>query len=1207
MQDAVLPLSSGAYTDAFNSSVAPYSTQHNTTYGSIAIEGNVTLSGSATVGGTIFVPNTTVGTSCQVSGGKVNQGISSSGSATCASGKACTHQQLTTAAPGTPSVPTVTPSGNTTNIAGGTTTLNPSNYSNGNSANSINISGGANVTLPAGTYYIYNLTVSGGSTITLGQGTYYLNSINLSGGSSLYLAMSSGQEGPVTLNIAGAIQGTPINLSGGTIVNQTLVASNLEIFYAGTGGVTLSGGANAYFVVDAPNAAVTLSGSAAIYGALVGDTINDSGGAALHFDEALSQLSQSITFPNPGTQVYGVAPITLAATASSGLPITYSVVSGPASISGSTLTITGAGAVAVEADQAGNTSYLPAPSVQQTFTVNPAVLTVTANNLSRAYGVANPTLTYTLSGFVNGDTRASATSGTPSLSTTATVSSPVGSYPITPVVGTLAAASYTFTFANGSLTIGKAVLTVTANNAGMTYGGTLPAFTASYGGFVNGDTTSALTGTPSLTTTVTSASPAGAYSITAAQGTLSASNYSFVFVNGSLTINQSAQTITFSNPGTQTYPGPQIPLKATASSGLAVVYSVTSGPATVGGSTLTTTGAGTVTVESDQPGNANYAAAAPVRQSFAVQSAPPNSLVLSPSTAGPDAVSTAQTLTVVLKDGSGAAIAGTAVQFTVTGANSTTGSATTDATGTATFTYSGANSGTDTVQATAGVVTSNSATVSWFIPAPVANAGPAQTVFVAATVQLDGTGSTDQAGNLLTYSWSLISVPTGSAATLVNAPSPKPTFVADKVGNYTVQLIVNDGHDNSAPSTVAISTQDSAPVANAGPNQTLPMHTLVQLNGSGSTDVDGNPLTYAWSFVSIPANSQATLTNPTTVNPTFTTDERGTYVVQLVVNDGLLNSAPSTVTISDVNTAPVANAGPNQTVAIESTIQLNGSGSTDVDGDSLTYRWSILSAPAGSTAALSSTTIVNPTFVADVPGSFVVQLIVNDGTVDSTPVTVTISTQDTAPVANAGPAQTVAIGALVSLNGSGSADADGQTLTYQWSILSAPVGSTATLSSATAVSPIFTADLYGTYVVQLIVNDGYLNSSPSTVTISTNDSAPLANPGPAQTVTAGSTVNLTGAASSDADGQTLMYRWSMLSQPVGSAAVLSNAAAVNPSFVADVAGVYVAQLIVNDGILDSAPQTVMIIANAPEPAAGRQRGCRSDGVLSERRDSRGLR
>ena len=210
-----------------------------------------------------------------------------------------------------------------------------------------------------------------------------------------------------------------------------------------------------------------------------------------------------------------------------------------------------------------------------------------------------------------------------------------------------------------------------------------------------------------------------------------------------------------------------------------------------------------------------------------------------------------------------------------------------------------------------------------------------------------------------------------------------------------------------------------------------------------------------------------------------------------------------------------------------------------------------------------------------------VQLIVNDGTVDSTPVTVTISTQDTAPVANAGPAQTVAIGALVSLNGSGSADADGQTLTYRWSILSAPVGSTATLSSGTAVSPIFTADLYGTYVIQLIVNDGYLNSSPSTVTISTSDSAPVANPGPAQTMMAGSTINLTGAASSDSDGQTLTYNWAILSSPTGSAAVLSNATVVTPSFIADLAGAYVMQLIVNDGILNSTPQTVMITATAP--------------------------
>ena len=87
-------------------------------------------------------------------------------------------------------------------------------------------------------------------------------------------------------------------------------------------------------------------------------------------------------------------------------------------------------------------------------------------------------------------------------------------------------------------------------------------------------------------------------------------------------------------------------------------------------------------------------------------------------------------------------------------------------------------------------------------PPPSANAGPAQTVAIGATVQLDGTGSTDQTGTQLTYSWSFVSIPSGSTATLSNPTSSKPTFVADVYGNYTVQLVVNDGYHNSSPGQV---------------------------------------------------------------------------------------------------------------------------------------------------------------------------------------------------------------------------------------------------------------------------------------------------------------------------------------------------------------------------------------------------------------------
>ena len=186
------------------------------------------------------------------------------------------------------------------------------------------------------------------------------------------------------------------------------------------------------------------------------------------------------------------------------------------------------------------------------------------------------------------------------------------------------------------------------------------------------------------------------------------------------------------------------------------------------------------------------------------------------------------------------------------------------------------------------------------------------------------------------------------------------------------------------------------------------------------------------------------LSNTNTVKPSFTVDVAGSYTVQLIVNDGTVDSAPDTVTISTENSAPVANAGADQTVLVNDTVQLDGSGSSDVDGDSLSFTWSFVSRPAGSSATLSNTKVLKPTFDVDVAGTYTVQLIVNDGTVDSAPDTVTISTENSAPVANAGADQAVLVSDTVQLDGSGSSDADGDTLTFKWSFVSRPVGSSAT-------------------------------------------------------------------------------------------------------------------------------------------------------------------
>jgi PKD domain/Calx-beta domain len=460
---------------------------------------------------------------------------------------------------------------------------------------------------------------------------------------------------------------------------------------------------------------------------------------------------------------------------------------------------------------------------------------------------------------------------------------------------------------------------------------------------------------------------------------------------------------------------------------------------------------------------------------------------------------------------------------------------------------------------------------------PIANAGPDQGATLGARVRLDGSGSTDADGDRLRYTWTFVSAPAGSAARLSNRRSITPTFVVDLPGQYVVSLTVNDGTVDSAPDTIVVNTGNTAPVANAGPDQTAVVNQVIHLDGSGSTDVDGNALTFAWTFVQRPAGSASALSDPTALKPTFTVDRRGTYRLQLVVNDGFVNSSPDLVDVVVGNSAPIASAGPDQRVTLGSVVTLDGSGSTDVDGDALVYIWSLTSVPSGSNAVLSDSSAVKPTFTADLPGTYVAQLMVNDGTVSSPPDTVTITTENVAPVANAGTPQTTQVGQVVVLDGTASHDIDGDPLTFQWSLVVRPVGSAASLTGANGATPSFTADRQGDYVAQLIVNDGALSSSPSTVTISTLNSTPVAQAGVDQTgLTIGATVHLDGSLSSDADGDALTYHWSLLSRPVGSAASLSDPTSPTPTFVIDVGGDYVAQLVVNDGIVDSLPDTVFI-------------------------------
>ncbi|HSU55228.1 MAG TPA: MBG domain-containing protein, partial [Candidatus Dormibacteraeota bacterium] len=176
------------------------------------------------------------------------------------------------------------------------------------------------------------------------------------------------------------------------------------------------------------------------------------------------------------------------------------------------------------------------------LTINPAALVATADNKSRAYGAANPPLTVSYNGFVNGED-AGIITGTLSISTSAETNSFVGMYPI--IASGQTAPNYMINYVNGSLTVLPAELVVQADDKSRAYGHTNPVFTATLTGFVNGEDSTALHGALLFNTTADTNSPLGTYPIEVSG--LTSTNYSITFSSGALTITSYALTVTADN------------------------------------------------------------------------------------------------------------------------------------------------------------------------------------------------------------------------------------------------------------------------------------------------------------------------------------------------------------------------------------------------------------------------------------------------------------------------------------------------------------------------------------------------------------------------------------------------------------------------------------------------------------------------------------
>ena len=276
------------------------------------------------------------------------------------------------------------------------------------------------------------------------------------------------------------------------------------------------------------------------------------------------------------------------------------------------------------------------------------------------------------------------------------------------------------------------------------------------------------------------------------------------------------------------------------------------------------------------------------------------------------------------------------------------------------------------------------------------------------------------------------------------------------------------------------------PTADAGPDQAeVPLGSAVTLDGSGSSDPEGQSLTYRWTAAD--TNPAPVVLSPQ-VRITFTLSQPGAYIYFLTVEAGARSSQIDSVRItvsSESNEAPVAHAGVDAIYPLDAFIFLDGASSTDADGDPLTFLWELVSGPDSVTFADSSAHQTRLSVRTE--GQYEFRLTVSDQSLsDSDEVIVFVSPADNIrPQASAGSDLEVTLGTVVILDGTGSNDPDSTraALSFHWTMASTPDGKAVVLTDSTTATPSFTPGELGEYILGLIVDDGLSSSIQDIVTI----------------------------------------------------------------------------------------------------------------------------
>jgi RHS repeat-associated protein len=390
--------------------------------------------------------------------------------------------------------------------------------------------------------------------------------------------------------------------------------------------------------------------------------------------------------------------------------------------------------------------------------------------------------------------------------------------------------------------------------------------------------------------------------------------------------------------------------------------------------------------------------------------------------------------------------------------------------------------------------------------APNVNPGTDQSITLPANATLNGTVTDDgwPRGSSVSIAWAKVSGP--GNVTFSNPNAAATTAAFSEAGPYVLSLTASDSALSTSKNVqVRVIPENHAPSVNAGADQIIALPSTAQLNGSATDDgyPEGSSLSFAWTKVS--GSGNVTFSNPNAAVTTASFSAAGTYVLRLTASDSQLSSsADVTITVDPENQPPVVNAGPDQTITLPASANLNGSVTDDgwPRGSSVSVLWTKVSGPG-------SVTFSNPTSATTAAsfseaGLYTLSLTATDSQATSAdPIVVNVIPENHAPTANAGADQQITLPNVANLNGSVSDDGfpNGSTLTSTWSKVSGP--GTVIFANPSLTVTTATFSVAGDYVLRLSVSDSALSGADEVlVSVSPQpNQAPVVSAGNDQTIT----------------------------------------------------------------------------------------------------------